>query len=155
MDDLRYIITVLTVSFIIYGLLLVFSPAGNMGKFFKSVVGVSLVAVVVLTVSKQGVDFVFEKTESLNNIKVDASVIETVAAEHSERSTEEYIRGLLKQNGCEYSSLTVRTNISQDGGISIDRVEISCDRRQSEAIKRIINSLSLHCVITEMENDGI
>lgn len=154
MDDLKYIITVITVSFIIYGLVLIFSPAGNMGKYFKSVVGVSLIAVVVLTVSKQGIEFNFGELKSETDIKIDSSVIETVTAEYTNRSVENYIAELLKQNGCKYNKLEVFTYISSDGGISIDRVEISCSSEQSENIKRIVGSLSLRCEITESE-DGI
>lgn len=151
MSDLKYIITVLTVSFIIYGLILVFTPVGNMGNFFKTFVGVSLVAVIVLTVSRQGIDLKLEAVKAAESVQPDSSAIYSFTAEHSEEGLESYICELLKQNGCEFENLRVRANISSDGGISIDRVEISCDKQQSAEIKRIINSLSLHCVITESE----
>lgn len=155
MDDLKYIITVLTVSFIIYGLILVFTPAGNMGKFFKSIVGVSLIAVVILTVSRQGIELNPKKAAEAERIEFDVSAVETITAQYSERSVEEYIGELLRQNGCEYKNLEVYTNISSDGGISIDRVEISCDSQQSDTVRRLVNALSLHCVITETDNDGL
>lgn len=152
MSDLKYIITVLTVSFIIYGLILVFTPVGNMGNFFKTFVGVSLIAVVVLTVSRQGIDLKVEAVQGTEAVEPDTSAIEVFTAECSERSVENYIGELLRQNGCKFNKLQVFANISSDGGISIDRVEISCDKQQSAEIKRIVNSLSLHCVIlTETE----
>lgn len=155
MDDLKYIITVLTVSFIIYGLVLIFTPAGNTGKFFKSLVGVSLIAVVVLTVSRQGIEFKWDGTADTKRVETDTAVVDNFTAELSENAVENYINGLLTQNGCEVNGLKVFTNISSDGGISIDRVEVQCDSRQTETVKSIINSLSIHCVVTETDNDGL
>lgn len=152
MNDLKYIITVLTVSFIIYGLVLIFTPAGNTGKFFKSLVGVSLIAVVVLTVSRQGIEFKWDDTADTKRIAIDTAAVDDFTAELSENAVESYINGLLTQNGCKVNGLKVFTNISSDGGISIDRVEVECDSYQTETVKKIINSLSIHCVVTENNN---
>lgn len=158
MEDIKYIISVLTVSFIIYGLVLIFSPGGSMGKLCKSIVGISLIAVIVLTVSRQKIDFKLDSIET-DVIKEDtASVnkaVENVTGKITESNVKEYITSLLKQNGCVVDDLKVFTNISSDGGISIERVEVACKSRQSQTVKSVINSLSIHCVVTETDNEGL
>ncbi len=154
MNEIKTVIAILTVSFIVYGIVLIFTPAGNMGKFFKSVTSVFLIAIVILTVSNADPKFDFN-SEFNTDVHLESSNfnVNSVTKMVIESDIKAYLLKLFAENGVSVDNLSVLTNISDDGSISINKIVIESKTTYFEGIKDIMENENLKYEILETDNE--
>lgn len=154
MNEIKTVIAILTVSFIVYGIVLIFTPAGNMGKFFKSVTSVFLIAIVILTVSNADPKFDFN-SEFNTDAHLESSNfnVNSVTKMVIESDIKAYLLKLFAENGVSVDNLSVLTNISDDGSISINKIVIESKTTYFEGIKDIMENENLKYEILETDNE--
>lgn len=131
---------------IIYGLLMTLSPKGTMSDSFKSVIGISLVASFILAAAAA-----FRSDLRIpDNIYIELSENElynysfTVEDETVKNTVSKYINDKLKSAGISDAYVTVKTDISEDGGISITEAYIECDDNLITSAKDAVGDLGFN-----------
>ena len=152
MNEIKNIIATLTVSFIVYGVVMLFSPSGEMGKSFKTVVGIALIFTIVFCLFNIDFDIDFKSPEVTENtvlkIDTDSLVIET--AEHS---LEKYIISQLNSKGLSNIKVSVFMDISSDRSISIKSVEVKCNSDQFSKVDDYLKGLGIPYNLTVVQDE--
>ena len=143
MNIVKAFISAVFICMIIYGLLMTLAPEGTMSESFKSVIGISLVASFILAAVSalrsdikipDSFEIVLSQNESYNYSF--AAEDETV-----KNTVSRYITDKLESAGISDVYVTVKTDISEDGGISITEAVIECDGNLIASAKEAVGDL--------------
>lgn len=155
METIKFVAIGACVSIVFYGLVIMMAPKGALSKTFKNFVGVAIVASIVISAVKalnKG-DFKLElQTPSFETTELKNSFNETVF-HNQQQSIENSIQQLVFENLKIYDikteDVSVVTDILDNGLISIIRVDIECDKNDSDKVKKALNHLGLEISIIE------
>lgn len=152
MNEIKNIIATLTVSFIVYGVVMLFSPSGEMGKSFKTVVGIALIFTIVFCLFNIDYDFDFKSPEVTENTvsKIDSDSLVIESAEHS---LEKYIISQLNSKGLSNIKVSVFMDISSDRSISIKSVEVKCNSDQFSKVDDYLKGLGIPYNLTVVQDE--
>lgn len=151
MNDIKSAIITITVSMIIYGVVLLFVPKGEMGKTFKTVVALALIFTVVSVIFSFDLNLEFDKTEYktgiVSDIKTNVNVVD-----FCEYKLEEYISEEFKFRGIRNFKISVSMDISDENSIFIKSVNVCCNSENYNDCDKILKNLGLVYSLTEIEN---
>ena len=152
MNEIKNIIATLTVSFIVYGVVMLFSPSGEMGKSFKTVVGIALIFTIVFCLFNIDFDIDFKSPEVTENTvsKIDSDSLVIESAEHS---LEKYIISQLNSKGLSNVKVSVFMDISSDRSISIKSVEVKCNSDQFSKVDDYLKGLGIPYNLTVVQDE--
>ena len=152
MNEIKNIIATLTVSFIVYGVVMLFSPSGEMGKSFKTVVGIALIFTIVFCLFNIDFDIDFKSPEVTENTvsKIDSDSLVIESAEHS---LEKYIISQLNSKGLSNIKVSVFMDISSDRSISIKSVEVKCNSDQFSKVDDYLKGLGIPYNLTVVQDE--
>lgn len=152
MNEIKNIIATLTVSFIVYGVVMLFSPSGEMGKSFKTVVGIALIFTIVFCLFNIDFDIDFKSPEVTENtvLKIDT---DSLVIENAEHSLEKYIISQLNSKGLSNVKVSVFMDISSDRSISIKSVEVKCNSEQFSKVDDYFKGLGIPYNLTVVQDE--
>ena len=152
MNEIKNIIATLTVSFIVYGVVMLFSPSGEMGKSFKTVVGIALIFTIVFCLFNIDFDIDFKSPEVTENtvLKIDT---DSLVIENAEHSLEKYIISQLNSKGLSNVKVSVFMDISSDRSISIKSVEVKCNSDQFSKVDDYLKGLGIPYNLTVVQDE--
>lgn len=153
MNDVKGIIIALSVSFIIYGVVMLLTPAGDMGKMFKTAVGIALICTVTFSVLSYEPEFDLEFGDVSANV-ADIGA-EGLAVASAETALEDYISSALNERGVLSAKVEVIMDISDENSISIQRVEVKCGSSDRYVVEKTLTEMGVPYTLTENENDRL
>lgn len=130
----------------VYGCLSVIRPQGGMNKPFKRVMALIIICTLIAPISKIFALKIDYKKFSADGNKEDISSqyeFDELYTRAANEAIEKEIDALLKKSGIEDYKLSVYTDISEDGGISLERVLVSCDGADKEKISCILENAGI------------
>ncbi len=155
METVKLVAIGACVSIIFYGLVIMMAPKGALSNTFKTFVGVAVVASVVISCVKA-----YGKGDFQLGLQVPSFEVAGVTSEfnnkvldNQRKSIESSIQQLVLENliiyNLEPKSVSVVTDISDNGLISIIRVDIEHNKGDAEKIKNALNHLGLEINLIE------
>lgn len=150
MEAIKQVVSVVSVSLILYGVLTVVLPEGSMKNSFKYMVSIALLSSIVLTF--KNTDFNLET--DLNFVQssgIDEIDVNSIEQEAIERSINQYLSEQIQGLTDNPFSIDVLTDISDEGYISIREIIVFCNREDAEIISELISRLGLKAVINESD----
>lgn len=150
MDTLKEIISVVSVSSVIFGVIMLLCPEGIFSKSFKNAVGIAVIATIVLSIAGiKNISFDFDKFDINSNLSLTAAnelkSIEAISA------CKAYINDAFESNNIKHVNISVSTNISDSGSIFINEINISCNKNDSPKIKTLLKDIGVKVIVTERE----
>lgn len=153
MVGLRAVVTAVFSSMVFYGIVMMLLPKGTMNASFKTLAGIAVIASIVVSVGSVNFsDFEFnvdvsgvasEYSENLNERILNA---EQLAAK---TAVENIIEERLNSAEISFNSIEAFTDISENGGISIIKAEVVCERACLEDAKTAVGDLGINVVYKE------
>ena len=151
MNDIKSAIITITVSMIIYGVVLLFVPKGEMSKTFKTVVALALIFTLVSVIFSFDLNLEFDKTDyetgTVSEIKTNVNVVD-----FCEYKLEQYISEQFKISGIKNFKISVSMDISNENSIFIKSVNVCCNSEDYTNCDKILKNLGLDYSLTEIEN---
>lgn len=150
MDTLKEIISVVSVSSVIFGVIMLLCPEGIFSKSFKNAVGIAVIATIVFSIAViKNISFDFEKFDINSNLSLTAAnelkSIEAISA------CKAYINDVFESNNIKHVNISVSTNISDSGSIFINEINISCNKNDGPKIKTLLKDIGVKVIVTERE----
>ena len=150
MDTLKEIISVVSVSSVIFGVIMLLCPEGIFSKSFKNAVGIAVVATIVFSIAGiKNISFDFDKFDINSNLSLTAAnelkSIEAISA------CKAYINDVFESNNIKHVNISVSTNISDSGSIFINEINISCNKNDGPKIKTLLKDIGVKVIVTERE----
>lgn len=150
MDTLKEIISVVSVSSVIFGVIMLLCPEGIFSKSFKNAVGIAVIATIVFSIAGiKNISFNFDKFDINSNLSLTAAnelkSIEAISA------CKAYINDILESNNINHVNISVSTNISDSGSIFINEINISCNKNVGAKIKTLLKDIGVKVIVTERE----
>ena len=150
MDILKNIISVICVSAVVYGVAMLLSPEGSMGKAFKNTVGIAVIATVVFSISSiKSISLEVDNFNFNNDLTSDYS--NELRNIEVKSSCKAYIESILENSNINDAKTIVSTNISDDGSIIINEVIITCDEKYMNSVKQLLSDIGTKVTIIKRE----
>ena len=144
MEALKNAVSVVSVSMIIYGIVLLLVPSDSMYKSIKYVASVSLLSAAL--VAFRGVEFsnIFDLNVSNVNYDIDYTAsVNDYEIDAVESTLKDLIENKILNIGISDAFCEVKADILEETSISITEVKIYCKASDEDKIKQVIDELGI------------
>ena len=148
MDEIKTVILSLSVSLVIYGVIMLLTPVGSMSGIFKTAVGIALICTVISGVFNSDVKADFEMPR-LGAAEVSDIGADLQAVKASEKALEDYLGKYLKESGVSGCDVSVNMDISESGDIFIVAADVRCASDSLNTADTALKKLGIPYNITE------
>ncbi len=160
METIKEMILALCVSMIIFGVVMMLTPKGNISKSLAVFLSVALVSMIVATVSGievniEGFRFNLSSCDTERISSEFENTIGTLNTSTTETAVNILIKETLSAVGIDNAEISTETDISDDNCIRISKVHIICNSEDRETCRREVEKLGIDVSITEREYDEI
>ncbi|MBO5747140.1 MAG: hypothetical protein J6S13_08665 [Clostridia bacterium] len=160
MEAIKEMILALCVSMIIFGVIMMLTPKGNISKSLTVFLSIALVSMIVATISGIEVntgEFRFDL--SSRDTEIISSKLENTISNLNTSTSETAVNILIKEKlsaiGIDNAEISTEVDISDDNSIRISKVHIVCDLEDGETCRREVEKLGIDFSITERGNNEI
>lgn len=150
MDEIKTIIVSLCVSAVIYGVTMILCPGGNMGKTFKTAVGIAVIATIVFSISTITSNPIKLEDFEISG-KYDFNYSNELKKLEIVNTCKAYIMEIFQLNNIKETEISVLTNISDDGNIFINEIIIACQKKDAVMVKNLLSDIGTTVNIKERE----
>ena len=151
MEAIKQVVSVVSVSLILYGVLMVVLSEGSMKNSFKYMVSIALLASIVLTFKNADFNLETDLNFVQSSEKPEQIDVNSIEKEATERSITQYLSEQIQMLTDNPFSIEVLTDISDEGYISIREIIVFCSSEDAEKISELISRLGLKAVINESD----
>ena len=150
MDILKGVISAVCISAVVYGVTMLLSPEGSMGKSFKNAVGIAVVATVIFSLS--AIKSISLDVETFNlNSDYSAQYSNALSSIEVVNTCKAYIGNILESNNIKNADILVSTNILDSGSIIINEVTVVCQKQDISLVKELLSDIGTNVKVTERE----
>lgn len=151
MEAIKQVVSVVSVSLILYGVLTVVLPEGSMKNSFKYMVSIALLSSIVLTFKNADFNLETDLNFVQSSEKPEQIDVNSIEKEATESSITQYLSEQIQMLTDNPFSIEVLTDISDEGYISIREIIVFCNSEDAEKISELISRLGLKAVINESD----
>ena len=157
MDAIKDAVSVISITLILYGLMSALLPESSINSSFKYFISVVIISTIILCIKGTDINsYEFEDIFQISNDTVNVEEIDVSKLEkdYVDKSLEQFITEQINPVATNPFSLSVDTDISNDGYISINEIIIVCKKEDKDSFFEVINNLGLTAVFRESDGKG-
>lgn len=160
MNAIKEMVLALCVSIILFGVIMMLTPKGNISKSLTLFLSVALISMIVANIS--GVEVNTDELRfniSSSDTETFSSNLENTVGTLNASTTEAAVNNLIKEKllavGIDDAEISTETDISDDNSINISKVYITCNYEDREICRREVEKLGIDISIIERKYDEI